>query len=362
MKSREIKFILFLFTLLGLLCVFSSSAVFSFEQYGSKYMMVFKQFLFFAAGWVVFYLMQKFTGKKAIAALAVFITVVSMLGLINVLISGVRINNAKRWIQFFGFTVQPSEFFKISALLLLAFSINKQGKIILKNKRGVWEWGNVFRISIILAGLALVLVAPDMGTTVTIGAALLAGLVFSKTNFKYTAGILLICTLLAIAFIYFSPYRRARVVSMFKSGGGQTFNYQRFQSQNAIQKGGVFGKGIGRGRMKVFSLPEAWSDFIFSVISEEVGLIGGILLIGLYFLLFLRIYNIGNKTKDIQLKYFTLMFLVLLSMQVGFNIGVAVGVLPPTGMVLPLISSGGSALIAFMMGFGICEAVRNRNG
>jgi cell division protein FtsW len=275
---------------------------------------------------------------------------------------GSEINNATRWLKIGPLTIQPSEFFKIIIPMLFAFSLDKQGKIIVKNRNGL-NWKVIFNFFIIALGTFLIFIEPDFGTTILILTILFIGLFISRTRFKYI--ILMFAIIVSLLFLatITSNYRLNRFRAILSpTKGEQTIRYQIIQSQKAIRTGGILGKGLGKSNQKIFYLPEAWSDFIFAVISEEIGGIGTLLLLLLYFLLYWNIYKIGITCKDMRLRYFVILFFILCSIQTCLNIGVAIGALPPTGTVLPLISQGGSSFTAFMIGFGICESVRLKDG
>jgi len=272
------------------------------------------------------------------------------IGLVLLMVPGVgrQVNGATRWIGVGGFNIQPSEFAKIAIILCTSLLIaGNLGRI---NDPKVA--GKIFLVPLPL--MLLVLLQPDFGTT-----ALLVGLTFvlffvgglpSRWLWIFTG------TMVAIGapVVAFASYRMRRLESFFDpwadaAGSG----YQVIQSMIAFQSGGPTGQGLGESHSKHMFLPEPWTDFVGSVMAEELGFIGVLFLLGLYVVVILRGMSIARRAPDFFGMLVASAVTALLAGQAFLNLGVAMGVLPPKGLVLPFMSYGGSAIMVHLMCVGL---------
>jgi cell division protein FtsW len=258
------------------------------------------------------------------------------------------VNSARRWILFGPLSLQASEIAKLALIPFIAYQIDR-------------KQGDVNRIELLapvlfVVGLTatLVLVEPDQGTSV-----LLVGLAFVmlflaglKLRWVATAGLVLVP---AAAFLALSAsYRRARLLSFLDPEADPLGNgYQALQSLIAIGSGGLFGRGPGQSLQKLYYLPQSESDFVFSILAEELGLLGGLLVLAGFTLLLWRGVRAGLNAPDLFGRYLALGITTVLTVQALLNVGVATALLPTTGVPLPFISYGGSSLLVAMTMGGI---------
>lgn len=277
-----------------------------------------------------------------------------------VLVPGVgsRINNARRWIRFGPLGVQPSEFAKIALLIWLAAYCERNmptaGRGAGKGRLGTFKWGFLVPISVVGMASFLVLCEPDFGTSVLIGTVCVGVMLVCGTRLLYVllAGVVALPMLQML--ILSSPYRLQRVLTFLNPWGDpQGAGYQLVQSMIAIGSGGIGGKGLGMGVQKMGFLPGANNDFIFSIVAEELGFVGGVLVIGLFLWLLWEGVKVALRARDAF--GFTLAFGIsaLIGLQAAVNIAVATGSVPTKGLSLPFLSAGGSSLFFSMWAAGI---------
>ncbi len=362
MKDKDLTIYLFAITLFGLLAVFSSSAVFSYYEYSSKYGMFIKQGAFALIGWIIFLMIRQLNPVKVIKYFVYPFSLLCIASLVLVLVKGREIYNAKRWLNIAGITLQPSEFFKIAAVMLAATCFEKDGRILLKNPNGSWNPRVIVNLLLIGLGTGLIFLEPDFGSAAMIIVICWLALFASNVKLRYSLSLIPVIAVIGIVFVLISPYRIQRIKALLqKDAKRESISYQIVQSERAIQNGKLLGVGPGKSRQKIFYLPQAWSDFIFSIIYEETGIPGTGLLIFLYVMIYLRIFVIYAGVKDIVLKFYVFMMGWLLVSETLLNISIALGAFFPKGMALPFISAGGSSFIASMLGLSLADAARERN-
>jgi cell division protein FtsW len=269
--------------------------------------------------------------------------VISMVVLIIVLCIGRKAGGATRWLQFLTFSLQPAEFVKVALLLYLASFYAKRED----TKR---DFKHYTLPPLIVSGILLLLIAfqPNLGTATVIGILVLFVMFLAGVRLRY----LLLLTLLAVgAFLLLLtvfPHAKARVAGFLGSG-----NYQLEQARIAMGSGGLFGVGLGGGRQKFLFLPQPHTDFIFAVIGEELGFAGIAGLIILFLLFLYKGLNLAVKTDDAFGRYLGASLVVMIFLYFIVHAGVSMGLLPTTGLPLPFISFGGSALTSNLLGIGI---------
>jgi cell division protein FtsW len=276
---------------------------------------------------------------------------VCFLLLILVLIPGIGTirNGARSWFGIGSFGIQPSEFTKLGLIIFTAKYLTKNDK---KIKKSIFLIVPIFIITILIFGL--IMLQPDFGTGMVIICSIMALLFIAGINLKLfiNVGIL---GLIGIAFlIAMAPYRLMRIISFldpWKDPLGSGF--QIIQSLYAIGPGGLLGMGFGKSIQKQFYLPEPQTDFIFSIISEEFGFMG-ILIVSFFFgLIFYRSMMIALNSNDIFAKYLVFGIIFQIIFQATLNLMVVVGMVPVTGITLPFLSYGGSSLLITLTGIGI---------
>jgi cell division protein FtsW len=273
-----------------------------------------------------------------------------IVGLFLLMVPGLgrEVNGATRWIGVGGFNIQPSEFAKVALILVTAMLISRNvGRL------------NDLKVSFLiflapLPLLVLVLLQPDFGTT-----ALLLGLTFVlffigglPARFLWISAVAM--AVLAVPIVGFASYRMRRLQSFLDpwadaAGAG----YQVIQSMIAFQSGGIMGQGLGESHAKHMFLPEPWTDFVGSVMAEELGLIGVLFLLSLYALVVFRGISIAKRAPDFFGLLVASAVTALIAGQALLNLGVAMGVVPPKGLVLPFMSYGGSAIMVHLLCVGL---------
>ena len=264
---------------------------------------------------------------------------------------GVTRNYATRWIGINGFTLMPGEVAKICAILFVAWFLAKDPNRIRSLTKGVLPL-----LGICAAYFLLIVAQPNLSTAITICGIIFGIMFVAGLNYFYLVGIAGAGILGAAAMVFLDEdgYRLKRVTSFldpFQDPLGT--GWQVIQSLLAIGSGGLFGVGLGKSIQKTLYLPEPQNDFIFSIIGEELGFLGALLLILAYLVLIWRCADIALKAKDLFGMLVASGITIMLAIQVILNIAVVTSSMPPTGITLPLVSYGGNALLLFMGSFGI---------
>ncbi|MFH1038909.1 MAG: rod shape-determining protein RodA [PVC group bacterium] len=312
-----------------------------------------RQVFWLALGLLLFFFLAAADYRKVVAG-GYFLAGCTTLMLVVILALGESRYGARRWIQLGGFTVQPSEYAKVTLILMLSRYLTVK-----YDRRSRWSY--IF-IPCGLAAVPALLIRqqPDLGTAliflpVTLGLIFVAG-----GRVRNILIILLILALLAPGtWFYLKDYQKTRLLVFLNpgldpSGAGYTI----LQSKIAIGSGGIWGKGWLSGTQNMLSfLPERQTDFIFSVLAEEWGFAGCLLTLGLYGVLFSRLLLIALKCREMTGKLLVGGAILVLASHVGINIGMAAGLLPATGLPLPMISYGGSVTTAVLALLGLCQSV-----
>lgn len=330
---------------IGLLMVTSASLVISERQFGYPFHFLFHQVIYLGMGVCIGGFALRFSlDHWRMLGLYLFVACLFMLVLVLIPGLGHKINGSSRWLGLGPFTVQVSELAKFSVVLYLAGYLVRREEEVQNSVSGFLK--PMFLLAIISM---LLLMEPDFGATTVIMATALGMMFLARVRlWQFTALLLLVVGSLSILAIS-SPYRLQRITTFlhpwenpFDSG------YQLTQSLIAFGRGGVFGVGLGNSIQKLFYLPEAQTDFLFAVLAEELGLIGGIVVIFLFMILVARGLIIGKSAYD-QKKFFEAYvaygFSLWLGLQAMINIGVNSGLLPTKGLTLPLMSYGGNSLL-----------------
>jgi cell division protein FtsW len=338
-KRRFILFAFLFLTLLGTLMIYEASSLNAYRTTGDAAYFFKKQFIFFIIGLVCFFLtllldldfLRKHSKELLIATIFI---------LLVLLIVGKKAGGAKRWFHLFGLNLQPSEFLKI---FFLVYCID----YIVKRKSLIRNFTTLLPLGIILGTISLiVLLQPDLGTAIFWILWSLLILYLYHARKKHL--ILTVCGAIVALFFLIAthPYRFRRITGYLNPfADPQDTGFQLIQSQIAYGQGGLFGVGLGESRQKLFFLPAAHTDFIFSIIAEEFGLIGSFSILLLFFIVFHKMYSIAKASEDSFRKGLLTGITLVFFLEVVINIGVSCGLLPTKGLSLPFISYGGSNLI-----------------
>ncbi len=335
----------------GLIMLSSASSVVSFQKYGDPNYYLKHQFLVGVLVGIVGFLIVSKIDYRLWRKLSLMLLVFTIILLVFVFIPGVGFGygGANRWIGIFGYTFQPSELAKLTFILYLAALLEKKGEGVKDFKHGLLTF--VFLLGIV-AGL--ILLQPDMGTMLSLVVSSIAVFFVAGAAWSHLALIGLGGTGLIFLLIKMAPYRAARLTIFLNPEiDPQGIGYHINQALLAIGSGGIFGLGLGYSRQKFNYLPEVAGDSIFAVIAEELGLIFSILLIGLFIMLMLRGYKIARSAPDTFSKLVATGITSWFVFQAFVNIGTMLSILPLTGIPLPFISYGSSALTISLIAFGV---------
>jgi len=275
----------------------------------------------------------------------------SLLLLIAVLIPGigVEIKGSRRWLRLAGFSFQPSELARLALVLYLAHSLTRKQDLIKSFTYGVLPY-------LLISGLmiGLIFVEPDMGGAVTLGLIVLVMLFAAGTRLSYLMGLVALSVPAVFYFMASAEYRWRRVKATINPWDyWHDAGWQLVQSLLAFGSGGIWGVGLGKGRQKLFYLPDAHTDFILSVIGEELGIVGVVITLGLFALFTIRGMYIGLGAGEPFGAVLAVGVTVMIAMQAIINMGVVLALLPTKGLTLPFVSYGGTSLLVNAMAVGI---------
>ncbi len=346
-----------LISLFGLLMIYSSSYVWAEYKFNDPYKFAKTQGFFLVIGYILMYIVSKIDYMKY-QKKANLIFGTCFLLLILVLIPGIGTvrNGSRSWFGIGGFGIQPSEFTKLSLIIFtskyLAFNEKKLKDI----KNGVFP---ILLVLILVFGL--IMLQPDFGTGVIIVMTIIVLLFISGVSMSFFIKIGILGILGVVGLIIIAPYRMKRIVSFINPwsdplGSG----FQIIQSLYAIGPSGLLGKGLGKSIQKHFYLPEPQTDFIFAIISEELGILGVIIIASLFILIIYRGFSIAIKCPNKFGKYIAFGITFYLSFQALLNLMVVVGLIPVTGVTLPFLSYGGSSLLITLISMGILLNISKR--
>ena len=343
---------------LGLTMVLSASTVKSLQESGNTYSIFIRQFFFLILGAMATYWAYRVHGGiwQRIAKISLSISIVILL-LPFIPNLGKNINGNRNWIEILGFTLQPSEFAKFGLILWCALQL-RNIDVSIKGK-------NPFIA--ILPGLViiegLILMERDLGTALLI-LLIFAGILFTTgAPIKHFIIVAALGVIVGGATIISSSYRVSRFGALFNPFDERYYKFSGWQPAHSIMglaSGGLWGSGLGGSKQKWANLAEAHTDFIFSVIGEELGLLGTLLVLALYAALIYAMLRVALKTKDSFSRYATAGVACWFIVQVGVNIGSVTSIIPVIGVTLPLISYGGSSLLANLLAIGYVLGVARR--
>ncbi|GGC70958.1 putative lipid II flippase FtsW [Hoyosella rhizosphaerae] len=339
-----------LLSILGLVMVLSASSVSEYTRSGSAYSMFIRQLVFIAVGWIAFYLALRTPVRvlRRTAFLGLVLTAI-LLALVLVPGIGVLVNGARSWFHVGPFAFQPSELAKISLALWGAVLLADRG-VRTRNVRDML----IPLVPGALIIFTLVALQPDFSTLVVLFFILLSLLWFAGLPLGYfvvgVGSILSVAMVMAVA----EGYRTQRLRSFFNADDDPLgASYQARQAKFSLADGGLFGVGLGQSRAKWKFLPEAHNDFIFAIIGEELGFVGAVAVLGIFALFTYTGLRIAARSVDPFLRLFVATSTVWIIGQAFINLGYVVGLLPVTGLQLPLISAGGSSTVLTLLMFGL---------
>ena len=349
--------IVFALVAFGCLMVYSASFYTASVRYGNEYFFLFKQLLGVGLGIfaMIFFTFFDYHLLKKFRYIILAVCVVLLI-LVFVPGFGVQSYGANRWVNFFGISIQPSELTKFALVLFLASYLSENHDKV-KTFKGLMP-------ALIVAGVLclLVIIEPSMSVTMCLAFLTFFMLIIGGINKKHTLLFSSVAAMAVPALIIAEPYRMKRLFAFLDPWiSPQGEGFQLIQSLYSLGNGGLFGVGLFNSRQKYLFLPFAESDFIFSIIGEEFGLIGSLLLILVFGILVFFLIKIGLNAKDRFGCLLSCGVGILIAVQTLLNIAVVTGSIPPTGLPLPFISSGGTSVAVFMAGVGVCLNVHRKS-
>jgi len=352
MRRTRVYIILILSTLLGIgvVMVYSSSSIYAWNNMKDSAYFLKRHIAYLFFGFILMLVTMAIDQDK-LKKIAKPLFLISLFFLVLSLVPGLsrEVSGAKRWIKIGAFGFQPSEMIKITFIMYLADFLSRRKDIINNIYYGILP-----SLIALAMPILLILLQPDLGTAVSLVCIVSIMWFCAGMNLNYfiLAGLAALPALYVLVFSV--PYRRARILAFLNpwadpKGSG----FQIIQSQIALGSGGLLGQGLGQGKQKLFYLPAAHTDFIFSVITEEMGIVGAVAVTMLFILLIWQMIKVVRSCSDEFLRFLSIGIVSLISIQTVVNIGVSIGMFPTKGLPLPFISYGGSSLVFDMMAMGL---------
>ena len=354
MKKNSVNVVLLLsvivISLFGLVMIYSASYVWAEYKFNNPFKFVINQGVFFIIG-VVFMMIISRIDYKIYYEKSNLFFIICLILLILVIIPGVGSvrNGSRSWFGIGSFGIQPSEFTKLALIIFVSKYLVNNERLICDVKRGVLPI-----LGVLFLVFGLIMLQPDFGTGMIIVMSIIGLLFVGGVDFKFFLKIGVVGIIGIVGLIIAAPYRLKRILSFLNPwedplGSG----FQIIQSLYAIGPGGLFGYGFLNSRQKHFYLPEPQTDFIFSIISEEFGFVG-ILIVSILFLVIIYSgFKISKRSNDLFGKYLAFGITFQLAFQAILNLMVVVGLIPVTGVTLPFLSYGGSSLLITLCSIGI---------
>ncbi|MCI8394130.1 MAG: putative lipid II flippase FtsW [Bacilli bacterium] len=354
MKRKKLDFFLLILVLIigifGIIMIYSASSIWAEYKFHDPFKFVKAQSIFFLVGLLLMNMLSKVDYEIYLKKSNLILGICFLL-LVLVLIPGIGTvrNGSRSWFGLGGFGIQPSEFAKIGLIIYVSKYLAHHRKEMRDIKKGVLPI-----LAVIFAFFFLIMLEPDFGTAMVIVLTLICMIFVSGVKISFFVKVGCVGLIGIVALIIIAPYRMARIVSFLNPwtdplGSG----FQIIQSLYAIGPGGLLGQGFLNSHQKHFYLPEPQTDFIFSIISEEFGFLGVLIVTSFFFLIFYRVLKISLSTNDAFGKYLSFGLAFGIIIQASLNLCVVVGLIPVTGVTLPFFSYGGSSLLVSMASIGI---------
>jgi cell division protein FtsW len=340
----------------GIVLVYSSSFALAQSKYGVPDFFLTRQSvraLLAVTGFMIcinidYHLWGRWSGIAYVAAIALLLSLLF-------LPESHSINGARRWLSLGPLQFQVSDFARLALVLFLARQCEKTGDEI----RNPAVFIRLLAVVGVICGL--ILLEPNFSTALVLGVISFAILFVAGARFWHLGGIVLAALPVAALLVLRTPYRRARLMSFLDlSNHSETVGYQTFQSLVGLGNGGLFGVGLGRGEQKYFYLPEPHTDFIFSILGEEIGFIGLLVVIGAMGFIVYRGIRIALSAPDQMGRLMAFGFTFAVALYAVINASVATGIVPTTGLPMPFLSYGGMSLILTMCSMGIVLNISTR--
>ncbi|MBE6157287.1 MAG: stage V sporulation protein E [Firmicutes bacterium] len=348
--DRILFFTIIVLSIFGLIMIYSASSIWAEYKFNDSFHYFKYQLVFLIIGILVMLFISKID-YKIYYENANKILLICFVLLILVLIPGIGSvrNGSRSWFGIGPFGIQPSEATKLGMIIFTSKYLTNSNKFLKSYKKGVFPI-----LGILFTLFGLIMLQPDLGTGTILVLSIIVLLFIAGVNMKFFFGIGILGVIGIIILIVIAPYRMDRITSFVDPWSDALgTGFQIIQSLYAIGPGGLLGNGFLNSIQKQFYLPEPQTDFIFSIIAEEFGVVGAFIVVGLFLIILYRGINIALNTKDLFSKYLAFGMTFQIIFQAIMNLMVVIGLIPVTGVTLPFISYGGSSLLISMVSIGI---------
>jgi len=341
----------------GVVMIYSSSSIVAMERYGDEYYFLKKQFLFACIGIAIMFVLSnlKYENFKKVAYAGI---AVSILLLVLVLIPpiGVKKGGATRWIRLGLLNFQVSEMVKVALVVFLAHFLAKKAAHIKEFSKGI-----LLPLILTLVIVGLIMLQPDFGTAVIVAALLLGMLYLAGSRIVHLSVLTVPIFAGAVILVLMKPYRLKRWLTFLDPWkDASSSGFQIIQSWISFGSGGPFGVGLGDGMQKLFYLPEPHTDFILSVVAEEVGFIGVAVVIALFIFLVFQGFVVAYRAADLFGTLLAAGLTTLIALEASINVAAVVGLIPTKGLALPFMSYGGSSLVMSLAAVGVILSIAGK--
>jgi len=335
--KKKIFILSIILTLIGIVILYSASTYQGLKIFNDPYYFLKKQIFYFLILAIPGFIFFNRIPEKTLKKFSFLILGINFIALIAVLI--LNSGGIKRWLYIGKFSIQPAEFFKFAFLLYFSFYLNEK-----------LTFSKFMKFFIILI-LSLILILAEKSFSNSLILFLIGVSIFLRSNFQIRRILFIFLPLILVIIIGFfgASYRVERIKKFLE--GGEIF-WQISESKNAIISGGLLGKGLGNGKIKLF-LPQAYNDTIFAVIGEEFGFLGSFFILLIFYLFLKNILKISFQEKNNFLSIYAFGFFIWMFSQIYIHIAVVIGIIPPTGVNLPFFSYGGSFLVSTLWALGV---------
>ncbi len=355
--AMRITMMVFVLLAIGIVMVYSSSFVYAMEQFSDPYYFL-KRELFFSALAIVVFVVGIKLDLELLRRFSKPLVVFSILLLIMVLVPhvGRQVGGARRWLPLGPFNFQPSEFAQITLLIYASDYFTRKYKL---HKRYISDFKDMLPVFVVVGiMLGLIVIEPDLGTVMVSAGVFFILMFVAGFRMLYLLSLAFVSSPIIYFLIFAVPYRRARVLS-FLNPWKDPLNtgFQLIQSQIALGNGGIWGLGLGNSLQKMFYLPAAHTDFILSIIGEELGLIGVIAVVLVFLYLLIQSFAVVLRARTVFERFLALSMACLIWIETIVNMGVSMGLMPTKGLPLPFISYGGTSLVMDMFAVGILVGI-----
>ena len=344
---RPVLTITLILVTVGVIMIYSASAIFAEDKFGDQYYFFKRQLLWAGIGlaalavasFLPLGILEKFSKTLVILTVAI---------LVLVLLAGARVGGARRWLKFGGWSFQPAEMAKLVLIIYSAHFLSRKRELFYDFRRGILPL-----VLVVGTILLLILLQPDLGTAVLLGTVVFIMMFVAGVSMKHLMFMSLAVVPVVSLLIFKVSYRWKRILVFLNPWeDARDAGWQITQSFIALGSGGFAGRGWGQSVQKLYYLPESFTDFIFSIIGEEIGFIGACVILLLFTAFVCHGVKISRLSSDSFTHFLGMGITVMIGLQAMIHMGVVTGCLPTKGLPLPFVSFGGSSLVFSMMGAG----------